>query len=77
MSLATPHQFDFSDSHFLANLLGECPSESQLKACLGRLVLAIEERLSLQLSGIIEAPEFSALESYWRGVESLIWEIAG
>ena len=77
MSLVTPRQFDFSDCHFLANLLGECPSESQLKACLGRLVLAIEERLSLQLSGIIEAPEFSALESYWRGVESLIWEIAG
>lgn len=46
---------------------------SQLRSCLLRLVLDLEDMLSAQLTAIIEAPEFQVLEARWMGLASLVW----
>ncbi|MDD1783979.1 type VI secretion system contractile sheath large subunit [Enterovibrio sp. ZSDZ35] len=44
----------------------------QFKAQLSKLIDAIDEKVSEQLSAVIQASEFKKLESSWRGIQSLI-----
>lgn len=54
-----------------------CTTPADLRAMLGRMILAIDARLSAQLNAIVEHPKFHALEATWRGAEQVVATGAG
>lgn len=58
-------------------LLDECRDLSGFRARIGRLICQIDQHLSDQLTAIIDAPPFAALEASWRGVNSVVHEASG
>ena len=58
-------------------ILDECRDVSGFRARVGRLICQIDQQLSEQLTEIIDAPPFAALEASWRGVNSVVHEAAG
>ena len=58
-------------------LLDDCRDLSGFRARIGRLICQIDQLLSEQLTEIIDAPPFAALEASWRGVNSVVYEAAG
>jgi len=58
-------------------ILDDCRDLSGFRARIGRLICQIDQQLSEQLTEIIDAPPFAALEASWRGVNSVVHEAAG
>lgn len=50
----------------------DCKDIGALRSKLGRMIASIDERLSLQLSQVIEAKPFKSLEASWRGLEAVV-----
>lgn len=50
----------------------ECKDIGALRSKLGRMIASIDERLSQQLSHIIEAKAFKKLETSWRGLAAVV-----
>lgn len=52
-----------------------CKDIGALRSKLGRMITSIDERLSLQLSQVIEAKPFESLEASWRGLEAVVTSV--
>ncbi|NVO29310.1 type VI secretion system contractile sheath large subunit [Donghicola sp. C2-DW-16] len=68
---------DLGTAEIVARLLAECRDTAGFRARLGRMIVGIDQTLSDQLTAIIDAPPFAALEAAWRGVSSVVHEAAG
>ena len=55
----------------------DCQDLSGFRARVGRIICHIDQQLSDQLTEIIDAPPFAALEASWRGVSSVVHEASG
>lgn len=49
-----------------------CKTSADVRALLGRMILAIDTRLSAQMNAILEHSKFRALEASWRGAEQVV-----
>ncbi|WP_245601087.1 type VI secretion system contractile sheath domain-containing protein [Marinobacterium jannaschii] len=70
-----PQQEDYLLSSLV--LLSQWDSEilhspERLKAALNRMIAALDQQLSQQLSAVMQHPEFMALEARWRSLHSLV-----
>lgn len=54
-----------------------CKTSADMRALFGRMILAIDARLSAQLNTIMEHSKFRALEASWRGAEQVVAARAG
>ncbi|MCT4577765.1 type VI secretion system contractile sheath large subunit [Donghicola sp.] len=68
---------DPTAAEIVARLLAECRTTADFRARLGRMIVGIDQKMSAQLTEIIDAPPFAALEAGWRGVSSVVHEAAG
>ncbi|PSW21399.1 hypothetical protein C9I98_05540 [Photobacterium sanctipauli] len=74
------NQLDSKDKAYLKDALsllaqfdeGMLESPQALRASVNRLIAEIDRAVSEQLSALIHHPEFTQLESSWRGVETLV-----
>lgn len=61
----------------LADALAGCRSAGDVRALIGRAILAVDARLSAQVHEILEAPRFRALEAAWRGLAVVVAAAGG